>query len=496
MQLRIILKPMQAFASKIETMEKLCINAGNLTGNAKRAIFIEIVKLLFKNVFYYGHKCFNFIIPIVALIFTINVFNHYNSIIYALKVEYNGIDIGFINTESEFYKAEKMMRDRIIHESYQKPLDTVPRFSLEVVNKTSVTSIDDLTNKIISASGNELIEADGLYVDKKFVGALENSSNLFILLDNIIATNKTGQAGEKVSFIKKIDLKKGLYPITSVVSFDTIESILTGYNQEQKTYIVQKNDVPSTIAEKFNMPYNTLKALNPEIETKLLIGQEVLISKAVPYLEVKRTVTTNFNDEIPFKIERTVSKDYNTGYSKVTSQGINGIKNITAEITYIDGIETDRKILSSEIIREPSNEKIILGGNTPSTYISASSNDFIWPVDGGKVTCGFMGYWGHTGMDIGVSTGTGIRASASGTVVIAKNLTYGYGRYVKIDHGGGWQTLYGHNSKLLVVPGQWVEKGELIALSGSSGRSSGPHCHFEIIKNGQYQNPAKFVGTR
>ncbi|MEF9983206.1 MAG: M23 family metallopeptidase, partial [Oscillospiraceae bacterium] len=56
--------------------------------------------------------------------------------------------------------------------------------------------------------------------------------------------------------------------------------------------------------------------------------------------------------------------------------------------------------------------------------------------------------------------------------------------------------LYGHNSKLLVVPGQWVEKGELIALSGSSGRSSGPHCHFEIIKNGQYQNPAKFVGTR
>ncbi|MEF9983207.1 MAG: LysM domain-containing protein, partial [Oscillospiraceae bacterium] len=309
---------MQAFATKIETIEKLCINAGNLTGSAKRSICIEIAKSLFKNLFYYGHKCFNFIIPIIALIFTINVFNHYNSIIYALKVEYNGIDIGYINTESEFYKAEKMMRDRIIHESYQKPLDTVPRFSLEVVDKTSVTSIDDLTNKIISASGNELIEADGLYVDKKFVGALENSSNLFILLDNIIAGNRTGEPSEKVSFIKKIDLKKGLYPITSVVKFDTMESILTGYNQQQKTYIVQKNDVPSIIAQKFNMPYDTLKALNPNIEEKLLIGQEVLISKAVPYLEVKRTVTTNYNDEIPFKIERTVSKDYNTGYSKVT----------------------------------------------------------------------------------------------------------------------------------------------------------------------------------
>lgn len=426
------------------------------------------------------------------------VFDHFTNVTYALKVEYNGNNIGYVNTESEFYKAEKMMRDRIIHESYQKPIDAVPRFSLTVVDKDDITSTDDLTNKIISASGNVLTEADGFYVNKKFVGALKDSQALLSLLDRIKNSYSTGANGEKISFVKKIELKKGLYPVTSVVTYDTMHSILTGVSQAQKKYIVQKNDVPSTIAEKFNMPYSKLKSLNPTIEEKLVVGQEVLISQAIPYLEVKRTVTSSYDEEIPYKIEKTVSKDYNTGFSKVISKGEVGIKELTAEITYIDGIETERKIIKSTIAKEPITEKIVLGGNTPQTFTTVTASDeFIWPVDGnGKITCGFMGYFNHTGVDIGTGIGTAVRASASGTVVLAKNLTYGYGRYIKIDHGGGYQTLYAHNSKLLVSPGDWVEKGQLIALSGNSGRSTGPHCHFEIIKNGQYQNPASYVGYR
>ena len=78
----------------------------------------------------------------------------------------------------------------------------------------------------------------------------------------------------------------------------------------------------------------------------------------------------------------------------------------------------------------------------------------------------------------------------------AYNYTNGaYGRYVVIDHGGGVQTLYAHNSQVYVQAGQWVEQGELIAAMGSTGNSSGNHCHFEIRINGVKKDPAGYIGT-
>ena len=99
---------------------------------------------------------------------------------------------------------------------------------------------------------------------------------------------------------------------------------------------------------------------------------------------------------------------------------------------------------------------------------------------------------GHTGMDLAVPTGTAVRAALPGRVTVAKyDSSYGY--YVMIDHGGGLSTLYGHNSKLLVQAGQTVQTGDVISLSGSTGRSTGPHLHFEVRVNGQRTNPRSYL---
>lgn len=100
---------------------------------------------------------------------------------------------------------------------------------------------------------------------------------------------------------------------------------------------------------------------------------------------------------------------------------------------------------------------------------------------------------GHTGIDLAVPTGTPIRAALGGTVTVSKYNAGGYGYYVMIDHGGGLVTLYGHCSQLLAHVGQRVEAGDVIALSGSTGRSTGPHLHFEVRINGERTNPRGYL---
>ena len=101
----------------------------------------------------------------------------------------------------------------------------------------------------------------------------------------------------------------------------------------------------------------------------------------------------------------------------------------------------------------------------------------------------------HKGMDFAGKEGSGIVAAASGVVTWAGD-RYGYGHLVEINHGNGYSTRYGHNAKLLVKVGDSVEKGQVISQMGSTGRSTGPHVHFEVLKNDRQVNPAKFVALR
>jgi murein DD-endopeptidase MepM/ murein hydrolase activator NlpD len=136
-------------------------------------------------------------------------------------------------------------------------------------------------------------------------------------------------------------------------------------------------------------------------------------------------------------------------------------------------------------------------GALPAGPIRAGGHGLIWPVNG-PITSGYgprnigNGYEFHPGVDIGVPTGTSIRAAAAGTVSIAAP-EGGYGNYTCIDHGGGLSTCYGHQERFLVSAGQQVAQGQIIGLSDCTGYCFGPHVHFEVRINGQTTDPLGYL---
>ena len=153
-----------------------------------------------------------------------------------------------------------------------------------------------------------------------------------------------------------------------------------------------------------------------------------------------------------------------------------------------DTLKAEADRLTAEIINLMDKDSPYVGGEftwpcPASRYISSSFGNRLHPT---------LNVWKfHTGIDIGCSAGKDIVAAASGKVIMSQWYG-GYGNCVMIDHGGGIVTLYGHASKLLVSKGQVVKQGQVIALVGSTGRSTGPHLHFEVRKNGQYIDPMSY----
>ncbi|MBC8504474.1 MAG: peptidoglycan DD-metalloendopeptidase family protein [Anaerolineales bacterium] len=129
------------------------------------------------------------------------------------------------------------------------------------------------------------------------------------------------------------------------------------------------------------------------------------------------------------------------------------------------------------------------GGACPGGYDGLyGSGAFIWPVN--NQTLSGNDYWsGHLAIDIGVVLGDSVMAADAGVIMFAGWSSGGYGYTVAIDHGNGYQTLYGHLSGVSVACGQSVRQGQLIGLGGSSGNSTGPHLHFEVRLNGGFVNP-------
>lgn len=133
--------------------------------------------------------------------------------------------------------------------------------------------------------------------------------------------------------------------------------------------------------------------------------------------------------------------------------------------------------------------------NSGGSYVQGTGQ-LAYPTSSREISAGFPNYSSgayHGGVDFRCPTGTPVHAADSGTVIIAKRLTYSYGQYILIDHGNGLQTLYAHNSSLLVSEGQSVSKGDVIAYSGATGNATGPHCHFEVRKNGTRVNPMSYL---
>jgi len=138
-----------------------------------------------------------------------------------------------------------------------------------------------------------------------------------------------------------------------------------------------------------------------------------------------------------------------------------------------------------------------LSSKKQTTSVYLKSGDFIWPVPSSRrISSHFGKRWGkkHDGIDIAAKRGSHILATANGIVVYAGNKLGGYGNITVIGHRDGYFSVYAHADKNYTVKGQKVHKGQVIATVGSTGRSTGPHLHFELRKDSRSLNPQTLLG--
>ncbi|MEY8386063.1 M23 family metallopeptidase [Oscillospiraceae bacterium 38-13] len=336
-----------------------------------------------------------------------------------------------------------------------------------------------------------------LYVDGERIGATPYRGALEQLLKQI-QLSATNEGTISVSFAENVEVKEEYVATDSLMNLGFLAETLYSTKTAEVTYTVAKGDTWSEIAEDHGLTSKQLEALNPGYNIdKLQIGEILTMSASVPYLTMTVVQQERYVDSVAFDVEYTDSADIYVGDYRVTSAGQYGAADTVANVTYINGEETERTVLSSVTLRQPVTEHRLQG--TKPKPITAASGTFRWPTTGrissrfgGRSSPGGIGSTNHKGIDIAVPYRTPIYAADGGTVTYAGWMG-GYGYLVQIDHGNGYVTRYGHNSSLTVSVGQKVYKGQQIARAGSTGNSTGNHCHFEVRYNGVAKNPLNYL---
>lgn len=444
----------------------------------------------------------NIIAPIMSVCIFLMVIGITTNLNFALRVNYNGKDVGVIKNEKSFDVAKSKMLAQIVLNDKSDIALQKSKFSLTVASDKKVQGENEFTRSLISASGEKIENAYGVYIDGDLITANKNRDYIEKVLEDKILPQKEKTPDAKVEFASKIEIVEGLYPVNLIVDDNAFKEKMNSNVQEEKTYTVKMDDTPLIIAEKTNVPLNTLRSLNPDLVELMVVGKYVVLSPQRSLLQIKVTKNEQYEEEIPYQVDEFKSSRYRSGYKKVTQEGENGKSLVTAEVSYIDGVESSRKVISSDVIEEPTNEEVTIGtrtryGSTQKYHYDGgpigSGGRLSWPTNGGYISNGWLGYYNHRAIDIANSYGSPVYAADDGVVVTSGWSNGGYGYYVVVDHGNGMQTLYGHNSKNLVYPGQRVSRGETIARMGSTGNSTGNHVHFEVIVNGVKRNPNKYL---
>ncbi len=248
----------------------------------------------------------------------------------------------------------------------------------------------------------------------------------------------------------------------------------------------------------------------PEFRTVYLdnamLSSSTEIESFVNSLDVITTATVVTTYETPYKtVYKETSSKYQ-GYYAVTTKGVNGVNKVTKTTTYLNGVATTEPTVTDVRVTEVVDKVITTGtGIRPTaTFVPPKAkSDFLWPTNAPwRITS----YWGdgrgHKGIDIGRSLsvdsihGADILSTKSGRVTRVERKNTGYGYLIELDHGNGVKSRYAHCSKILYNVGDYVSQGTVIAKVGSTGNSTGPHIHFEIIINGAQVNPENYFVLR
>lgn len=279
---------------------------------------------------------------------------------------------------------------------------------------------------------------------------------------------------------------------------NTVQEAVDLVTKEQETQIIYKvvsGDTLSQISLDNNIPMDELIAINDALEdenTMIRVDQELVITVPEPDLSIIWKEEQVYVEDYEAEVQYVPNDSWYTTQRVTRQEPSAGRRKVAAVIEYRNNAEIGREILKEEIYAEAVPKIVERGTKIPPTYIK--------PISGGRQSSGFGARSAptkgastyHKGVDWAAPIGTTVVASNAGTVAHA-GWASGYGYAVYINHADGRQTRYGHLSKILVKTGQTVSQGEKIALSGNTGRSTGPHLHFEIRINGAAVNPLKHL---
>ena len=252
-------------------------------------------------------------------------------------------------------------------------------------------------------------------------------------------------------------------------------------------YVVKRGDTPNGIAESFGISPETLLGGNPRLSQESSLLQTDVELIILPINGV-------LHDVQPGDTLESLSLQYGIPTADIIAYEPNNLQ-------FPYRLYPNTQILVPGAVREvfvwtppdlssvTSNSSYEGRGVAP---IVVGTGSFIFPVSTRNFT---QRYWyGHQAIDVGLAEGSAVYAADTGTVTYASWNVYGYGNLIVVNHGNGFETFYAHLSGINVVPGQIVYKGNVIGASGNTGRSSGPHLHFEIRLNNNRDDPCWYLG--
>lgn len=292
-----------------------------------------------------------------------------------------------------------------------------------------------------------------------------------------------------------------------------IDGKFVGYFSSEQQFDEVYNDL---VTEKQNIDSNVKVYLESEPTFETSYTRDSLIAKQNVYTNLRAEIKTEYTVyEVAVDGENKMKFDNKDDAEKYAENLKSEVSKLNVEVKEekvedkgeITTVERADSILKDIVDRNKpvetpkatvsnttnttSNYKVTTAATIGATSVPATGGG-VWPTVNRRVNCHYMGYSGHTGIDLGGAVGTAIYAYKSGTVTFA-GWGSGYGLHIKIDHGDGMTTYYAHCSELFASVGQQVTEGQMIAKIGMTGYTTGPHLHFEVRLNGVPVNPYPYI---
>lgn len=501
-----------------ESMPKLSafnkkIFAGIVTIAAEAVFFTDIVlmkydrlKYILKYYLLRGiHKTIRFIekqlaelvkhllLFVLAAVALVTIFSYSLGFQYS----YNGKVLGYVRNQDDVLRILELVSSQLSEETgstIQIDEDSDISFKTVFVLNKEIDDTDTVLKRMTYMSDTRA-EAAGIFINGAVQVICKDEGECNRTLNRIKADYQKNEDAvyESADFVEDVEIKPVSTKLGFISSSKQAEKIIRDGGVKADTYEVKSGDTFYDITEELGISSKELKELNPGLdEENLYPGDKIYITREVSMLNVVTVERLKYTEKIHYKTEYRKDSDMYENEEKVVQSGENGKRVVVSRITRENGVETKRKELSSDIIKEPVT-KIIVKGTKPLPK-TAATGDLMMPVPGAQISSYFGWRWGrnHDGIDLAISEGTPIYAADGGTCTFADWYS-GYGMYMTIDHGNGVVTHYAHCSKFYVKPGDKVYKGQAIAAVGNTGNSTGPHCHFEVYVNGALQDPMDYL---